>query len=52
MFEAQLRDNRWLIGLAQRFDRGPAEALLGRPLRSIPDTIEETGRSLVEHGLL
>ncbi|MGH3263442.1 MAG: NAD-dependent epimerase/dehydratase family protein [Trebonia sp.] len=52
MFEPQLRDNRWLIGLAQRFDRGPAEALLGRPLRSIPDTIEETGRSLVEHGLV
>ena len=51
-FEPQLRDNRWLIGAVQRFDRGPAEALLGRPLRSIPDTIEETGRSLVERGLV
>jgi hypothetical protein len=52
IFEPQLRDNRWLIGSAQRFDRGPAEALLGRPLRSIPETIEETGRSLVEHRLV
>ncbi|MBR7828320.1 NAD-dependent epimerase/dehydratase family protein [Actinospica sp. MGRD01-02] len=52
IFETQLRDNRWLIGSAQRFDRGPAEALLGRPLRSIPDAIEETARSLVERGLV
>ncbi|MEV0843203.1 NAD-dependent epimerase/dehydratase family protein [Actinocatenispora sera] len=52
MFEPQLRDNRWLIGLAQRFDHRPAEALLGRALRSIPDTIEETGRSLAERGLV
>jgi hypothetical protein len=27
------RDNRWLIGARQRFDHGPAETLLGRPLR-------------------
>lgn len=52
VFEPQLRDNRWLIGSAQRFDRGPAGALLGRPLRSIPDAIEETARCLVEHGLV
>lgn len=52
VFEPQLRDNRWLIGARQRFDHGPAEALLGRPLRPIPDTIEETGRSLIEHGLV
>lgn len=52
VFVPQLRDNRWLIGSAQRFDHGPAEALLGRPFRSIPDTIEETGRSLVERGLV
>jgi dihydroflavonol-4-reductase len=51
-FEPQLRDNRWLIGARQRFDHGPAEALLGRPLRPIPDTIEETGRSLIERGLV
>ena len=41
VFEPQLRDIRWLIGSAQRFEHGPAEVLLGRPLRSIPDTIEE-----------
>jgi nucleoside-diphosphate-sugar epimerase len=52
VFEPQLRDNRWLIGAHQRFDHGPAEALLGRPLRPIPDTIEETGRSLIERGLV
>lgn len=52
VFEPQLRDIRWLIGSAQRFERGPAEALLGRPLRSIPDTIEETGRSLAGRGLI
>jgi nucleoside-diphosphate-sugar epimerase len=52
VFEPQLRDNRWLIGSAQRFNHDPAEALLGRPLRSIPDTIEETGRSLAERGLI
>lgn len=52
VFEPQLRDNRWLIGSAQRFDHGPAEALLGRPLHPIPDTIEETGRSLTERGLV
>ncbi|MFE9455092.1 NAD-dependent epimerase/dehydratase family protein [Streptomyces sp. NPDC006739] len=52
VFEPQLRDNRWLIGSAQRFDHGPAEALLARPLHSIPDTIEETGRSLAERGLV
>jgi nucleoside-diphosphate-sugar epimerase len=51
-FEPQLRDNRWLIGSTQRFDHGPAEALLARPLRSIPDTIEETGRSLLERDLV
>lgn len=51
-FEPQLRDNRWLIGAHQRFDHGPAEALLGRPLRPIPDAIEETGRSLIERGLV
>jgi nucleoside-diphosphate-sugar epimerase len=50
-FEPQLRDNRWLIGARQRFDHGPAEALLRRPLRPVPDAIEETGRSLIEHGL-
>jgi dihydroflavonol-4-reductase len=47
-----LRDNRWLIGLDQHYDRGPAEALLGRPLRSIPGTISETGRSLAERKLV
>jgi dihydroflavonol-4-reductase len=52
VFEPQLRDVRWLIGSAQRFEHGPAEALLGRPLRSIPDTIEETGRSLADRGLI
>lgn len=51
-FEPQLRDNRWLIGSAQRFDHDPAEALLTHPLRSIPDTIEETGSSLAERGLI
>jgi len=48
----QLRDNRWLIGSDQRFDSGPAETLLGRPLRAVPDAIEETGRSLVARGLV
>jgi nucleoside-diphosphate-sugar epimerase len=52
VFEPQLRDARWLIASAQRFDHGPAEALLGRPVSSIPDTIEETGRSLAERGLV
>jgi nucleoside-diphosphate-sugar epimerase len=52
VFEPQLRDNRWLIGSAQRFDHDPAEALLGHPLHSIPDTIEETGRSLAKRGLV
>ncbi|MET0493303.1 MAG: hypothetical protein ABW000_09265 [Actinoplanes sp.] len=52
MFEPQLRDNRWLIGQQQRFDRTAAETLLGRPLRSIPDAIEQTGRSLAEHQLI
>jgi len=52
VFEPQLRDNRWLIGSAQRFDHHPAEALLARPLHPIPDTIEETGRSLAERGLV
>lgn len=52
VFEPQLRDNRWLIGSAQRFDHDPAEALLGRPLHSIPDAIEETGRSIAERGLV
>jgi nucleoside-diphosphate-sugar epimerase len=51
VLEPQLRDNRWLIGSAQRFDHGPAEALLGRRLHSIPDTIEETARSLGQHDL-
>lgn len=51
-FEPQLRDNRWLIGAAQRFDLRAAEALIGRPLRSVPDTIEETARSLIERGLV
>lgn len=50
--EPQLRDNRWLIGQKQRFDGSGAEALLGRPLRSIPDAIEDTGRSLKERGLI
>ncbi|PSL04586.1 nucleoside-diphosphate-sugar epimerase [Haloactinopolyspora alba] len=52
VFEPQLRDNRWLIGSAQRFDHTPVEALLARPLRSIPDTIEETGRSLAQRQLI
>jgi dihydroflavonol-4-reductase len=52
VFEPQLRDNRWLIGSTQRFEHEPTEALLGHPLRSIPDTIEETGRSLAERGLV
>lgn len=51
-FEPQLRDNRALIGLTRRFDHRPAEVLLGRPLASIPDTIEQTGRSLAERGLI
>lgn len=51
-FVPQLRDNRWLIGARQRFDHGPAESLLGRPLRPVPDAIEETGRSLIERGLV
>ncbi len=52
VFEPQLRDNRWLIGQKQRFDRTSAETLLGHPLRSIPDAIEQTGRSLAEHQLI
>jgi nucleoside-diphosphate-sugar epimerase len=52
VFEPQLRDNRWLIGQKQRFDRTTAETLLGHPLRSIPDAIEQTGRSLAEHQLI
>ncbi|MCF3961470.1 NAD-dependent epimerase/dehydratase family protein [Streptomyces fuscigenes] len=52
VFEPQLRDNRWLIGQNQRFDRTTAEALVGHPLRSIPDAIEQTGRSLAEHRIL
>ncbi|RZD71457.1 NAD-dependent epimerase/dehydratase family protein [Streptomyces albidoflavus] len=51
-FEPQLRDNRWLIGQKQRFDCAPAEALLGRPLRPIPDAIVATGRSLTERQLI
>ncbi|WP_345651893.1 NAD-dependent epimerase/dehydratase family protein [Streptomyces tremellae] len=51
-FEPQLRDNRWLIGQKQRFDRTPAETLLGHPLRPVPDAIEETGRSLAERRLI
>lgn len=51
-FEPQLRDNRWLIGQKQRFDQTPAEALLGHRLRPIPDTIEQTARSLSEHRLI
>ncbi|MFI9645473.1 NAD-dependent epimerase/dehydratase family protein [Streptomyces sp. NPDC052040] len=51
-FEPQLRDNRWLIGQKQRFDHTPAETLLGRPLRPIPDAIEETGRSLADRQLI
>ncbi|MCA1222168.1 NAD-dependent epimerase/dehydratase family protein [Streptomyces sp. 8L] len=51
VFQPQLRDVRWLIGSTQRFDRGPAEALLSRPLRPVPDAIEETGRSLAARGL-
>jgi dihydroflavonol-4-reductase len=52
VFEPQLRANRALIGAVHRFDRSPVEALLGRPLRSIPESIEETGRSLAERGLV
>lgn len=51
-FEPQLRENRWLIGSTQRFDQEPAEALLGHPLHSIPDTIEQTAVSLVDRGLV
>ncbi|GIL25082.1 NAD-dependent epimerase/dehydratase family protein [Actinocatenispora comari] len=51
-FEPQLRDNRWLIGRAQRFDRAPAESLLGHRLRPVPEAIEETARSLAEHQLV
>jgi hypothetical protein len=29
-----------------------AETLLGHPMRSIPDAIEQTGRSLAEHQLV
>ncbi|WP_033296320.1 NAD-dependent epimerase/dehydratase family protein [Amycolatopsis jejuensis] len=50
--EPQLRDNRWLIGCKQSFDHTPAETLLGHPLRSIPDAIEQTARSLAEHDLI
>lgn len=52
VFEPQLRANRSLVGAVRRFDRGPAEALLGRPLSSIPDTIVETARSLIKHNLV
>jgi dihydroflavonol-4-reductase len=52
VFEPQLRSNRALIGAARRFDRKPAEALLNHTLRPTPDAIEETGRSLVERGLV
>ena len=34
VFEPQLRDIRWLIGSAQRFDHDPDEVLLGHFLRS------------------
>lgn len=51
-FQPQLRDNRWLIGQNQRFDRTPAETLLGRPLHPIPEAIQETGRSLAERHLI
>jgi dihydroflavonol-4-reductase len=52
VFQPQLRDNRWLIGQKQRFDRTTAETLLGQPLRSIPDAIEQTARSLAAHQLI
>jgi nucleoside-diphosphate-sugar epimerase len=52
VFEPQLRANRGIIGVVHRFDRAPAEALLGHPLRPAPETIVETGRSLVRHGLV
>jgi nucleoside-diphosphate-sugar epimerase len=52
MFVPQLRDNRWLIGQNQLFDLDPAVALLGRPLRSVPEAIEQAGRSLARHGLI
>ncbi len=51
-FVSQLRDNRWLIGQKQRFDRTAAETLLGRPLRPIPEAIQEAGRSLAERHLV
>ncbi|MFJ7083858.1 NAD-dependent epimerase/dehydratase family protein [Streptomyces griseus] len=51
-FVPQLRDNRWLIGQKQRFDRTPAETLLGRPLRPIPEAIAATGHSLAERRLI
>lgn len=50
--EPQLRENRWLIGQNQSFDRSGAEALLGRPLRPIPEVIARTARSLAEHHLI
>ncbi len=52
VFEPQLRDNRWLIGAKQQFDRSPGEALIGHTLRSIPDAIVHTGRSLGDHRLI
>lgn len=51
-FEPQLRDNRWLIGANQRFDRAPAEALIGHELRPIPEAIVETARSLADRNLI
>ncbi|MFD4327845.1 hypothetical protein ACFWQC_24660 [Nocardioides sp. NPDC058538] len=49
VFEAQLRDNRRLIGENQPFDHMAAEKLIGRELRPVRDAIVQTGRILAEH---
>lgn len=51
-FEPQLRDNRWLIGANQRFDRVPVEGLIGHGLRPIRDAVVQAGRSLAERHLI
>ncbi|QBR73380.1 NAD-dependent epimerase/dehydratase family protein [Microbacterium sediminis] len=47
-----LRDNRPFLATPRRFDQSGAEALLGHPLRPIPEAVEDTVRSLLDRGLL
>lgn len=47
-----LRTNKAFLGVPRRFDQAPAQQLLGRPLRPIPEAVEATARSLVERGLV